>query len=245
MTTLIRTEMRKLTSTRSGVALALAPAVYTVLVVFLVRVHGGADEVTAIDLARGVGDVVPLVWGVLGALAIAGEIRDGSIVATLVAVPDRRRLFAAKAAAVALTAVAATAMALVAGTLAAASLAPSTFLDAASAGELAQTIFGVLAVAAGFAAIGVAIGAVVGQPTAAAVGLVLWLLVGERAVPVALGVNDAARWMPGRAGEALIDAAAPLPESLAAGSAAIVLGVVVATAAAVASEVFRRRDVTS
>jgi ABC-type transport system involved in multi-copper enzyme maturation permease subunit len=238
-------EACKLASTRSGAAMLATPIASPAVMVAAQRSNDlAASDRDAIEVLRGIGDVLPVIWLVLGALAVAGEFRDGSIVSTLIAVPHRAGLFAAKLAALAAVAVLSTAAAVAVALGSSAVAGPGTWLDSVSARDLVSSIAAVVGVAPAFAMIGGGIGAVVRHPTAAAVGLLVWTLVAENALPAALGFQDAARWVSSRSAAAVVDVARPQPDTISALAGLGVLAAIAVVAVVIGAAVFDRRDVT-
>lgn len=240
---MVGAEVHKLVATRSGVAMLCAPIVYPAVMVALATTDGPDLRVDAIEALRGAGDVLPLVWLLVGALSVAREFTDGSIIATLVAVPRRSRLFGAKLAALAVTSVAVTAATIAVAIGSVAAKEPDVWLDSVTAGDLAGTAAALVAVSMLFALIGVSVGQIVRHSTAAAVGILVWMLVGENVLPAALELDEAARWVTSRAAASLVDVARPEPDEIGAGAGLGVLVAVAVVAAIVAAVTFERRDV--
>ncbi|GIL31279.1 ABC transporter permease subunit [Actinocatenispora comari] len=100
-------KIRSLRSTYALLAVVLAGlGGAAALCGYLVTVYDGAApelraHISVAPVAGLVGSMTELLAGVLGTLAITGEYRSGTLRASLAAVPRRGRLFAAKAAAVA------------------------------------------------------------------------------------------------------------------------------------------------
>lgn len=240
---LVGAEVHKLLATRSGIAMLGAPVAYPAVVVALATTDGPDLRVDAIEALRGAGDVLPLIWLLVGALSVAREFGDGSIVATLVSVPGRSRLFGVKLAALAVTSVAVTAATVAVALGSVAVKEPDAWLDAVSAADLARTAAALVAVSVLFALIGAGVGEIVRHSTASAVGILLWVLVGENVLPAALDLDETARWVTTRAAASMVDVARPEPDAI---GAAAGLGLLVAVAAAtgiVAAVTFERRDV--
>lgn len=242
---LLAAETRKLVSTRAGVAMLAVPVVYPVVIGAVIGADGTTSADTdALEFLRSIGDVLPVIWLLIGALAVAGEFRDGSIVSTLIAVPGRIRLHAAKLAALAFVAMIVTLAAIGAGLGMSAVIGPHTWIDEVSAWTLVRTGAALVVVAVLFAVIGAGVGAITRQPTAAAVGILVWMLAAENAVPAALGHADATRWVSSRSAAALVDAARPQPDAISAIAGLGVLGSLAVVVAVASAAVVERRDVT-
>lgn len=243
MRALISTEIRKLLSTRAGVALVAVPVLYPLAVVALVAAGDSSAHLSALDVLRGIGDVAVVIWLVVGAWAVAGEFADGSIASTVIAVPDRRTAFATKVAALASVAVASTAVAALLGLAAAGVSAPDQWWAGRDVSDVVTAVVPLVAVAGAFAAIGAGVGFVVRRPTAAALGCLVWPLVIERAAPIVLGVDGLARWMPTRAAVAVIDSGPP--DELGTGAAVTVIIAATLGGVLAGSVSFARRDVVA
>ena len=167
---LVVLEVRKSLSTRSGRAVAIAAVV---LGPVIMAVLAGAEQSDAPAAAIGeFGLFAVLVLAALGVLSTAGEWTHRTVQTTFLVVPQRGRVLAAKAAA----------MALLGAGLAAASAGASALVLAAVAdgadwdGALRAVVV-VAAAGAAFAVIGAGIGAVVGNSAAALTGTYLAFLV--------------------------------------------------------------------
>lgn len=244
MRRLIGAEVHKLVSTRSGTAMLCAPIVYPAVVSALTKASGTAESGSdAIDVLRGTGDVLPVIWMLVGALSVAGEFRDGSIVSTLIAVPQRSTLFTAKLAALALVSVITTALAVSVALGSAAVAEPSTWLDSVGGWDLVGTTSALFVVSVLFVLIGGSVGEIARNPTVSSVGILVWMLVAENALPTALGFQGATGWMSSRSAMAVVDVARPDPDAIAAGAGLAVLSVIAAVVGTVAVVVFERRDI--
>jgi ABC-2 type transport system permease protein len=195
----VRSELLKQRSTRTNLLLL---AWMVGLVVVVVALHVLSFSVA--DLSResnqmkilGLGTSIGALFGsLLGALSITGEIRTGTIRATLLVTPRRARVIAAKtlASMLAGAAVGLIAAALTAGAEAA-GLAIRGIPVELGGGDYAQLLAGGVLATALFAAIGVGVGAIVRNQVAAVVGLCVWLLFLE---PLLLGdLPGAAKYAP-------------------------------------------------
>ncbi len=201
----IRSEVIKLTTTRTALGLLLGATVVAAL--------GAVSTIMSAEpanLARPLHDqpfLMPasinlaLFALVLGIWVFTDEFRHGSIVPTLVITPDRRQVVVTKmatsvAAGVVLATVAVAAMFALAVVLMRARGAEATL-------EVTDlVVIGGFMVAGGlWAAIGVAVGAMVRHQVAAIVGALVWVLVVENLAGTVLG--DAAKFLPGQAAHAV------------------------------------------
>ena len=167
---LVALEVRKSLSTRSGTAVAIAAVVLGPVVM---AVLAGADQPDGAAASIGeIGLFAVLVVTALGVLCTAGEWTHRTVQTTFLVVPQRGRVLAAKAMAMALLgavlgAVSAGASALVFGALA----------DGGGWDGVPRAVAVVVAASAVFAVTGAGIGAAVGNSAAALTGTYLVLLV--------------------------------------------------------------------
>ena len=241
----IRSEYRKLRTTRTvwgllaGLLALSALATWGILASTSV---GTSAALTSLPVIMPLVMVVPVFVLVLGVRAYTDEARHGSIVPTLLASPDRRRVAGAKllvvAAAGAVLALAAVAATLVISVV---WLAADGVAVTVPAGSLALLLVKVAALGVLWSSIGLGVGMFVSHQVAAIVGSLVWLLVGENLVEViSAGV---AKFLPVHAGTAVLgissgDATlvAPLVGAvLLAGWAALSLGA--------GTRAFARRDI--
>lgn len=244
--TLIRAEFRKLTTIRAPWLLLAAGPVLVVAGVSGLVVSGGAVPGPAIQsraLAHiGLAALFPLLFGLL---AVAGEYRHGTITDTLLGVPARGRLLAAKLAVYSLIGAAAglvTALAAIAATAAWWAAKGSSFQLSGPATW--ETIGGGMAVTILFAVIGVSLGALIRNLAAAVAATLAWIALVEGIAGQLLG-RGLARWLPFYASQALgrtaLSPSVPLLPQWGGGLVLLGYAVVLAVAAAMAT---LNRDVT-
>ena len=241
----IRSEYRKLRTTRTIWGLLAGLVALSGLATWgiLASTHLGASvTLTSLPVIVPLVMVVPVFALVLGVRAYTDEARHGSIVPTLLASPDRRRVAGAKFVVVA-AAGAALALAGVAVTLVISVvwLAVDGIAVTVAAGSLALLLAKVAALGVLWSSIGLGVGMFVSHQVAAIVGSLVWLLVGESLIEViSAGV---AKFLPVHAGTALLgisagDAVLVAPlvgAGLLAGWAALSLGA--------GTRAFARRDI--
>ena len=246
MTRQLRSELLKQRSTRTNVALLASMLALVLLVVLL---HGLA--LPSRDVAQrsfqlkelfGRGETLGALFAaLLGAMSITSEFRHGTIRPTLLATPRRGRVLAAKlGAGVLVGAVFGLIAAAVAEGAGAAILGARGVDVRLDAGDLAVLLAGSAAAGALWAAIGVAIGAVVRNQVPMMVGLCAWLLFVEALLlGDASSLADVGRFLPG----ALGSAASGQDASLAPAVAVVLLALYAAVASVAGYLSIDRRDV--
>ncbi|MFJ5995574.1 ABC transporter permease [Streptomyces sp. NPDC092370] len=204
--------------------------------------EGGMDTVVFVLLGT---QFAQINLGVLGILATAGEYSTGQIRATMTAVPHRLPVLWSKAAVLAAVALPLTlatnlltfplAQSFLSGTDQAASLGDLGVLRALAGNAAGLTLLAVLALGIGalLRSVPVAIGAFI--------GLVMILPEVLAMLPYTV-VDDAVRYFPGKALEALTTAQ-PLPGAASPGAALLAMVLWTTTVLAMAALVLRRRDV--
>jgi ABC-2 type transport system permease protein len=249
VTAQLRSEVLKQRTTRTNLVLLLWMVGLVVLVVLLHVLSFGVDELSRHDnqlKIAGLGTSIGALFAsLLGAMSITGEIRHGTIRPTFLATPRRTRVIAAKVGASALAGIAVglLAEALTAGVEAAGLGARGIHIELDSS-EYAQLLAGGAAAAALFAAIGVAVGALVRNQVAAVVGLCVWLLFIE---PILLGdIPSAGKFAPGASAGAIAGAIqTQIADTLVAPALGVLLlAAYAAVASAAGSIVTARRDVS-
>jgi len=163
-------EIRKSLSTRSGKSVAALAVLVGPLGVVLATLTSGGGVVVAMALGI-MGMLIALVLLALGVLSTAGEWSHKSVESTYLLVPQRGRVLAAKAAAMALLGLVLSALGVGLAIGALALFTPGVIWFAAT-----QAIITVVAAGAAFAVIGAGIGAALGNSAAAMTGAYLTLL---------------------------------------------------------------------
>ena len=241
----IASERLKLGTTRNTASLGAA-LIGVVTLAAIVHILGFetamVDEATEQrSILTDIGVTMGLVFaGISGSLAITVEFRHGTIRPTLLKHPDRNSLLVAKlitqAAIGAALAAAATAYAVGLSTAFLQARGLSLELDAT---QITQLIGGACLGGAGFAASGLAIGAIVRNQVPVVVGLLIWTLFIENLLRA--GTPSIARFAPGSLARAIAaDGAGALtsPSLAALALAAIATGVLI-----VARSNFAHRDI--
>ena len=214
MHALIRAELVKLATTRTfadlvlaAVAVAALGAFSTIVTADVETLGGNVHEQRFFTLASLNLMAFAVVLGIRG---FTDDLRHGTMVATLLVAPRRASVVAAKVVALA---GAGAVLAIVAGVvmfgvaemfLTARGAWPSPLsvggVEALGAADLAA-MGGLVAASASWAAMGVALGAIVRPHLVAVGGVLVWIFMVERGAPELLG--DASRYLPGQAAHAL------------------------------------------
>lgn len=241
MTALLSTEALKLRTLRTTwIVAALAVAVSAVIGFAAVRISIGAHE--PLRVAALAGTPAQAMWflAIVSAVsASAAEFQHRTIRTTLLAVPRRHRVLAAKSAVAGayggLLVLLGIAAAVAAGLVTAAASGASVTGTGVSWAHVAGTV----AVGAVFAVLATGLG-VLTRSTAVAIGAVLlWRFVGEGILPVLLHHDGVTRWTPSGAAGALVGIG---DQPLAPWAAALMLSGYTVAISAVAAVLFLRRD---
>jgi len=243
MSAALHSELFKLRTTRTALAIVLALVALILLIVLASGFSLSTWELTQRKdqfLLLANGSNAAAFAALLGVLAFTGEFRHGTIRPTLLATPRRGRVVLAKivasTAAGALLGVLGVALSFGVGRLVMSIRGIPAVLDHR---DLALAIGGSVAVSALWGALGAGVGAAVRNQVAAIVGLLVWALLVENILFALLpGVG---RYLPGQASNALVQVEVPhllgvLPGAL------VLVGYVVA-AGAIGLIVTERRDV--
>jgi ABC-type transport system involved in multi-copper enzyme maturation permease subunit len=241
----IASEFRKLATTRSIYAMLAGLAVIVGLGVVAIVTDTGAGDLAA-PLERQAFlhvslTIAPLFGLLLGLRSFTDEFRYGSIVPTLLASPDRRRVLGAKLVATAgggsaLT-LAATAVSIAIGV----PLLMTKGVDVTwSASAMAEVVGRLVGATVLWTAIGVRIGLAVKHQVAAIAGALVWLLAAEGIFSGL--VPNIAKYFPGAAGFAIVGINPA--DLLTPGLGALLLGSYAAVAIGVGAVLMQRRDIT-
>jgi ABC-type transport system involved in multi-copper enzyme maturation permease subunit len=237
----LRAELIKLSTTRTFVALVASAVALSLLIVVLVT--SLADNFTDDDLRQTfTSDASGLFIMLLGAIGMAGEWRHRTIASTVLAIPQRLRLLAAKfiayAAAGVVLSLAVNLTIMAVGSLILSSRGEETL----AFGELVDVLWRNLLVAAYYGCIGVAVGALIRNPAGAIVLLLALLFIVDGTV-LALA-PDVWKYGPlGGVPSAIIDVSPDGDEDLLALGLALLVGAGwLAALFAAAAATFTRRD---
>jgi ABC-type transport system involved in multi-copper enzyme maturation permease subunit len=240
----VRSELIKLRTARSSVVMLLALAAIMALGVVAVVSDSGAavlvrplEAQPALHVALTIAPVFALL---LGIRSFTDEFRFGSIVPTLLATPERRRVFAGKVAAAAVGGVVLGLAALgMSVAVAVAALLVKGAAVTVSAGPAAILAGRLLLSCVLWSALGVGFGLAVRHQVAAIAGALVWMLAGE-ALFSGL-VPSVARFFPGAAGFGLVGINAASTLAPLAGGA--VLAAYAIAAASIGGWLMNRRDI--
>lgn len=252
MKALVHAEVLKLRSTRTPTGLLLATLGLVALTVAVNVPKVGAenapvslDDPGLVAGTVGIGFGVPLVFVVLlGVLAFTQEFRYGTVTSTYLGEPRRTRVLVAKWLSLALFSVVITAATLALSVTLAIALVRSRDGDVTTGAQFWQLVAAGFVVMAAYGVIGVAIGALVRNQIAAAVGVLVWMLAVEQIViPAHPAIG---RWLPGGATDAVLQLGPSMSldgRLLSPVVGGLVLVVYTAAAVALALSVTPRRDV--
>ncbi len=192
MTRLISSELLKLRSTRTAVALIASVVGLVVLIGLIATLTADfeRDEVQTVDLL-GIAGFAQVFALILGILAVTTEFRHGTVTPSLTVAPDRVRLVLAKLVAHLLAG-------LVLGILAVGLTAAIVLVGLSSrdidtgltSGDIAKVVAGLILATALWAALGVGIGALVRNQVGAIVGALGWVLLVENLLTIIPTVGD-------------------------------------------------------
>ena len=243
MRTLIRTEVLKVRTVRWPWILLVAQIGLVILGVSGYAIARG-DQPIEPQLALGHVGLTSLFTLVLGLMAVAGEFRDRTITDTFLVAPRRERVIGAKL-------VVYTALGLVFAILTAGVALVITAIWLSSRGSsldfgsaaVWNTIVGAVLWDTGFAAIGVSLGALLPNLTAAIVAALAWVALIEGLVAQVIG-SGLARWLPMAAGQALEGLSVAGRDPLQPWAGGLVLAAYAIGLGTLAAVVTVRRDVT-
>lgn len=205
MNTLVRAELRKITSVRLpliGFAGAAVAAALTAVAIITTAGHSGNPALGRHTLTEAVHAPFAIVAGIallLGILGVAGEFRHQTITSNLLVAPRRGRLLMAKV----LTHAGLGAMvALIATVVSLAIAVPwlnARGVPPSEAAELAKVLAGGVIAAALFGAAGTGLGALISNQTAAIAISLVWLLAVEGVLVDITSTPALHNWLPGGA----------------------------------------------
>jgi ABC-2 type transport system permease protein len=249
MKNLVHAELLKLRTTRSFYGNAVAVLAFVPLLVALaVQTAGGDAGGAALDTREGVRNVLAAAGSgtamvnIIGIMMMAGEFRHSTAVPTFLVTPDRRQVVGAKLIAVTVVGLG---LAVIASVLTLAIAVPwlaakDVTVDIFSA-DVALVLLGAGAATVLYGLIGVGVGSLVRNQTAAIVATLLWVLVVENSL--VSFAPQIGRWVPSGASNALTSVAAPAGGLLPAWGGGLVLLAYGLAFAAAGARFAVRRDV--
>jgi ABC-2 type transport system permease protein len=252
MTSLLRAEVLKQRTLRLPRAALLAltgAAVVTTTALITGAGHRGAPPLGARSLGEIANAPFALVGPaalILGVLGMAGEFRHQTITSTLLVSPRRPQLVAAKALVHAgLGAALAAAACAVSLAVAIPWLAAKHVPLALGGSHLIAVVPGSIAAAALYGALGVALGTLVSNQTAAVTIGLVWLLAVEHLLVAVTSTPNLAHWLPGGTLALLARGGASHSHPLAPWAAALLAATYTIAATGTAAHRFARRDLTA
>lgn len=209
MTTLVRVELMKLRTVRApGAIVVVALALMAVFTLFNITQAGDADipplgEDTMPGILRAPAELLGFVALLGGVLAAAGEWTHHTITRTLLLTPRRGQVVVAKLLGGFLAGLLVAVAALVVGLLIA---TPLLSVDGAplSAAASAEAAAATIAISGLYGLMGVGLGVLIRNQTAALVAALLWKMVAENVLPLIIGAPALYGWLPGGAADALL-----------------------------------------
>lgn len=249
LSAIVGSELLKLRTTRTTIALVGSALALVTLIVALAAATGDWDapqELTPAEDLIGVAGVAQLFALVLGILAVSTEVRHGTITPSLLVVPDRVRLVVGKLvvhllAGLALG-VAAVAIALAVSALVFALRDVDAGITAALV--LEQGVGNVVAIAL-WCALGVGVGALIRNQVGAIVGALAYVFVVESLLTIVPGLQrPIERYGLGGVTEGLAPSGFADADTLAQLPAGLLLAAYVAVLVVLGTVALRRRDVT-
>ena len=227
-------------------AFAAVPVVASLVTLGVYGAAGrqGNDPLGPDSLVQALGapaSVLTLLALLLGIVGMAGEYRHQSITNTLLAAPRRRDVVLAKLAAHTITGAAMAALSLAVSAVIAVPWLASAGVEANLDGRVLGIVAAMVFSTALHAALGVAVGALVQNQTAAVAAVLVWLLAVEGILANVLHSPAVLDWLPGALAAALVGAG---PDGVPSWAAAAGLTAYVAGFSALGARFVVSRDVT-
>ena len=247
MIRLVRAELVKLRTTRTTTIVTAALAAYAGVVVFFTMTTAGEQGNPPLDadslrqLLAGPSRVLYVAALLVGILVLAGEFRHQTITQAFLVTPTRGLVLTAKLATGALVGLLCAAVTTATTIAVGLPWLAAKAVPAPLSGTVGREVAGIVAAAALWGALGVAVAALVRNQVAAIVGALLWVLVVEGVLPLVLGAPALRRWLPGGAADALIS---PGGQHLSMWAGGLLLVGYAAVLAALGTRYAVRRDIT-
>ena len=212
MNQLIRTELLKQRTLRTyRISVAAVPAIAALITIAVLSAAGHQGNAplssgSLTDAIRGPVSVITVIALILGVLGMAGEYRHETITTTFLATPRRPHVVIAKLAAHAITGAVIGALSVAVSAAISIVWLHNDHLAAHINGGVITTAIGVIASAALFGALGVSIGALVRNQTAACAAVLVWLLAIEGILSDIFHGSAFVQWLPVAVAHAMISA---------------------------------------
>jgi ABC-2 type transport system permease protein len=249
MNRLVRTELLKQRTTRTFVGgIAAAPVIAGLVTIAILSAAGkqGNDPLSPDNLVQVLGapaGAITLIAILLGVVGTAGEYRHQTITTTFLASPRRRDVVVAKLAAHSITGAVMAVLSLAVSTAIAVPWLRSSGVDIHVGGDTIRVAAGLVVSTALYAALGVSVGALIRNQTAAAAAVLVWLLAVEGLIGDLLGRSELVRWFPAAAGRGLVHVG-PSGGNLSSPVAAAVFSAYVVVLATAGARLTLHRDIT-
>jgi len=212
MNNLINAEWMKLRTTRMFYGNVLAALAVVPVSVAVAISRAGRPGGPGLDTTEGVRNVLSaassgtLIVLILGILMVAGEFRHNTATSTFLLSPDRKKVIGAKLATAAIVgtglAVAASALTLA---IALPWLAAKNIEVSLLSGDVLEVLVGAMAATALYVLVGVGLGSLLNNQTAAVIVTLAWVIILENSLVSLL--PSVGRWLPGGAASALTSTA--------------------------------------
>ncbi|RBQ19353.1 hypothetical protein DP939_15615 [Spongiactinospora rosea] len=242
---LIRAELRKARATRATLALAIiAPlfcVLWTAVQVYLFDGLAPSPLDRRVEAAHAMAQQGYLFTLILGILAMTGEHRHKTIAWTFLITPRRSRVLTAKLIAWGLTGLAVAAASTLATFIAATAMLAFRGMPVMT-GDVPMILIGSTLTTAAYAVLGVAIGALVRNQSAAIAIAVIWFTYADYALSSAL--PEIGRWLPTGAARAAGGLTMPGGTQLPAWAGALLFAAYITVLVAAARRTTLRRDIT-
>ncbi len=249
MKALVSAELLKLRTTRTAWATVAVLSALSVLFVFvgvsLSGKHGNPPlDATALEqMLRGPGKIIGGAMALLGLVGAAGEFRHRTAVPTFLGEPLRERVLAAKLLAYALAAVVFTVIVLGVTAAFAVPMLLSHDVPVPLTSGTFLAVVGVAGVAVLYAVVGVALGTLFRNQTAALGVALVWALIVEGFIPIVINKPGMAHWLPTGAADSVLQAGDHVSGALSAWGGAGLLAAYAAVLAAAGWTVLVARDI--
>jgi ABC-2 type transport system permease protein len=249
MNRLIHTELLKQRATRMFVGGIVAAPILSALVTVAILAAAGSQgneplgPAHLVHVIGGPSGALTLVAIVLGVFGMAGEYRHQTITTTFLASPRRRDVLIAKLAAYSLTGAVMGLLSIAVSVAIAVPWLLAGGVDVTVDDRAVRVAVGLVLSTSLYGALGVSIGALIRNQTAATTAVLVWMLAVEGLITDLVRRDDLMRWLPAAAGRALV-VLDPTGDSLSLPIAAAVFTAYVAAFAVAGIRFTLDRDIT-